>query len=194
MMETKLPDAAYLTEVARTAMRDIQPVPRDPAAVPEKRRQAAGKALDPWAPGIDEVVDLAGAAVFLGAPSADAVKRRQYRARADGTRDWPRPDVEFGRSKGWKLRTIVVHQAEGNRRGHHGSSLAPVPEGAAVYLAVSGPGSPFRGGGQHGAFVACPVPSGPDCGGDGEGAELPAAGRGGGCGAPAGGVAAGPDG
>jgi len=135
MVDGELPDVSVLVETARKAMSET-PAPADPVEAAEVRRQAASKALDRWAPGIDEVVDLDGAAGFLG-KTPDYVKRRQYRARADGTPDWPKPDVAFGRSKGWTLRTIVVHQATGSRRGQHGSSLAPVPGDVAVYLSVA---------------------------------------------------------
>lgn len=136
MVDGDLPDVSVLVEAARQAMSGA-PAPGDPVAADEARRQAASEALDRWAPAIDEVVDLDGAAGFLG-KSPDYVQRRRYRARGDGTRDWPEPDVEFGRaSRGWKLRTIVVHQATGRRRGQHGSSLAPVPGDVAVYLSVA---------------------------------------------------------
>src|SRR5580704_15044573 len=137
MVKTNLPDAATLIEVARQAMREVQPIPRDPAAATEKRRRIAGKALDQYAPAIDEVVDLTGAAAFLGLRGPDSLRRRQWRARADGTPDWPKPDLELGQSKGWKLRTIVIHQAEAPGRGHHGSALAPIAGDAAVYLSVA---------------------------------------------------------
>lgn len=132
-----MPDAATLIGVARQAMREVQPVPRDPAAAAEKRHRAASKALDQYAPAIDELVDLAGAAAFLGLRGPDSLRRRQWRARADGTPDWPEPDVELGQSKGWKLRTIVLHQAEAPGRGHHGSALAPIAGDAVVYLSVA---------------------------------------------------------
>ena len=136
MSETKLPDAATLIGAARQAMRDVQPVPRDPAKASEKRRQAASRVLDEWAPAIDEIASLAGAAAFLGART-DSLRRRQWRARADGTPDWPEPDMELGHAKGWKYRTIVLHQAQAPGRGNQGSAAVPIPGDVVVYLAVA---------------------------------------------------------
>lgn len=135
-METTLPDAAVLIEAARQAMREIPADPLDRARTAELRREAASRALDQWAPAVDEMTDLAGAAEFLGA-RLDTVKRRRWRARADGTPDWPDPDVEAGQARAWKFRTIVLHQAGTPGRGRHGSATAPVPGDAVVYLAVS---------------------------------------------------------
>ena len=139
MTETNLPDAATLIEAAREAMRGVQPVPRDPLKAAEKRRHAASRMLDQWAPGIDRIVGLAEVAGFLGLRGPDALRRRQWRVRADGSRDWPEPDVEFGQSraghvKGWKLRTIVLHQAEAPGRGHH--ALRVETGSAPVYLSA----------------------------------------------------------
>lgn len=135
MSETKLPDAAVLVEAAREAMRSVQGPPGDPKVI-ERRRKAASKALDGWAPAIDEVADLAAAATFLGA-RADSIRRRMWRARADGTPDWPPPDLELGQSKGWRYRTIVLHQAQMPGRGHRGSATALIPGDAVVYLSVA---------------------------------------------------------
>jgi hypothetical protein len=135
-METELPGAATLIEAARQAMREVPDDPLDRERTTARRRRAASSALDQWVPVVDEITDLAGAAVFLGA-RLDTLKRRRWRARADGTPDWPRPDIEVGRTAGWKYRTIVLHQAEAPGRGHHGQATAPIPGDAVVYLAVS---------------------------------------------------------
>lgn len=135
-METTLPDAATLIEAAREAMSTVPADPLDREKTIAKRRQAADTALDRWAPAIDEMTDLAGAAEFLEA-RLDTLKRRRWRARADGSPDWPKPDLEPGHAKLWTFRTIVLHQAGTPGRGHHGSATAPIPGDAVVYLAVS---------------------------------------------------------
>lgn len=132
MTETRpdLPDAGTLIAAARAAMTGIE-VPADPgkaAKATERRHRAAGRALDKWAPAIDEMTDLAGAAAFLRLKGPDSLRRRRFRIRADGTRDWPEPDQQFGRSPAWKLRTIVIHQAEAPGRGHPGATLGRTNE------------------------------------------------------------------
>lgn len=118
----RLPAAAELVEVARTAMREAGGLPSDPGLARQKRREAASMALDRWAPDIDAMTDLAGAAKFLGLKSAVSLRQNKFRTRADGTPAWPDPDDSFGvvgrgRSDVWKLRTIVIHRAESPGRG-----------------------------------------------------------------------------
>lgn len=136
MAEMNLPDAAMLIEAAREAMRTVRDDPLDREQTAARRRRVASKALDQWKPAIDEQTDLPGAAEFLGA-RLDTLKRRRWRARADGTPDWPKPDIEVGRTLGWSYRTIVLHQAEAPGRGHHGSATAPIPGDVTVYLSVA---------------------------------------------------------
>lgn len=136
MIETSLPDAATLIAAARQAMNEIPADPLNREKTTAARRRAASKALDQWAPAIDGQTDFAGAAAFLGA-RPDTLKRRRWRARADGSPDWPKPDIEVGRTPGWTYRTIVLHQAETPGRGRHGAATAPIPGDVPVYLAVS---------------------------------------------------------
>ena len=121
MAEAILPDAAVLIEAARTAMREAQGTRRDPA-------KSANRALDRWAPGIDQLTDIAGAARFLGLKSVHSLRRNLWRTRADGTRAWPEPDQVFaggfgGDTPAWTYRTIVLHRAEAPGRGHPGATL-----------------------------------------------------------------------
>lgn len=109
-------------------MRQVQRLPADPERARQKRREAASKALDQWAPAIDAMTDLAGAARFLGLKSATSLRQNKFRKRADGSPAWPEPDDSFGklgrgRSDVWKLRTIVIHRAESPGRGHPGATL-----------------------------------------------------------------------
>jgi hypothetical protein len=129
-----LPDAKTLIGAARAAMAAIPGLPAGPedggtararakAETAARRHEAASTALDQWAPAIDEMTDLAGAARFLGLKGPDSLRRRKFRIRADGTREWPGPDATFGRSAAWKYRTIVIHQAAAPGRGHPGATL-----------------------------------------------------------------------
>ena len=102
MAETHLPDAAILIQAARGE---------------------GPRALDRWAPAIDQLTDLAGAARFLGLKGPDSIRRRMTRTRADGTRKWPVPDQRFGRSPAWTYRTLVLHYAAAPGRGHPGAAL-----------------------------------------------------------------------
>jgi hypothetical protein len=112
-----LPPAGELIAAARAAMQADGP-------------EAASKALDEYAPGIDQYVNTQGAAEFMGYADAGTVRRMRRRKRADGTAEWPAPDQEFGwqeRHYGpgpkwavWKLRTIVLARAEAPGRGHPG--------------------------------------------------------------------------
>lgn len=133
----ELPPVGELIDAARTAMAAAA-VPRDPARAAEKRRQAASKALDRWAPAIDQLTDQIGAARFTGL-TYDSVRRKRNRVRADGTREWPEPDPRFARDDGevprfpggtgarktalWTYRAIVLHLAEAPGRGHPGATL-----------------------------------------------------------------------
>jgi hypothetical protein len=121
--DPNLPPAKELIDMARAAMAQVTPVPSDPEKAREKRHQAAAKVLDKFKPEIDKLTDLTGAAKFLGLKGPDSLRRNMFRQRADGTPAWPEPDDQFGRSKAWRFRTIVIHQAEAPGRGHPGASL-----------------------------------------------------------------------
>lgn len=113
-----LPDAATLVAVARAAM----------AATGARKREAASRALNRYAPGIDQYTDMAGAAVFLGLKGKNSIRRRTTRTRADGTREWPEPDETFGRTPVWSYRTLVIHKAESPGQGHPGATLGRTNE------------------------------------------------------------------
>jgi hypothetical protein len=121
-----LPEARILIDAARAAMEQVPPSSRDtPDQARLKRRDAAGKALDRWKPGIDELADFAGVAAFLGLKGPDSVKRNRFRVRGDGTRAMPEPAQVFGRTPAWTYRSIVINQAEAPGRGHPGMLRGP---------------------------------------------------------------------
>lgn len=136
MEKTSLPDAATLIAAAREAIASVTDNPLDREETTRRRRRAASAALDKWAPAVDEMTDRDGAAAFLGI-SRDLVKRRMWRARADGTPDWPKPDVEAGNARTWKYRTLAVFEASRPGRGRHGSATAPIPGDAVLHLSVA---------------------------------------------------------
>ncbi|HEV3380744.1 MAG TPA: hypothetical protein VG142_07165 [Trebonia sp.] len=98
----------------------VHSLPSDPDKAREKQIAAANKRLDQWAPTIDQLVDLSGAAAFLGLKGPDSIRRNIFRTRVDGTAYWPEPDAKFGRSKAWKIRSIVLNRAQAPGRGHPG--------------------------------------------------------------------------
>ena len=124
----------------------MREVPDPPAGATEaikqraaaRRRTAASKALDQWAPAIDDLTDQIGAAKFTGL-TYNSVRRKRNRIRADGTREWPEPDPRFRRDEGeesrfpggtgarksalWTYRAIVLHLADAPGRGHPGATL-----------------------------------------------------------------------
>jgi len=73
----------------------------------------ASRALDPWAPAVDELADAAAAARFLGLKVTTV-----YMERWRGT--WPPSDVPLGRSGLWRYRTLVLHRAQMPGRGSAG--------------------------------------------------------------------------
>lgn len=95
-------------------MREAQGTRRDPA-------KAANRTLDQWAPAVDELTDIAGAAAFAGLSPA-SVRKMRLRRRADGTPEWPGRDKRFGRSDVWAYRTIVLHLAAAPGRGNRGDT------------------------------------------------------------------------
>ena len=127
-------------------MREVPDPPAEAAEAAEAARQrvaarrhtAASKALDQWAPAIDQLTDQIGAAAFTGL-TYNSVRRKRNRTRADGTREWPEPDPRFrpddaGESRFpggtgarktalWTYRAIVLHLAEAPGRGHPGAPL-----------------------------------------------------------------------
>jgi len=111
----QLPAAAILIQAARTATAEAATGRRDPA-------RAARRALDQWAPAIDQLADAAAIAAYLGI-SPRSISRIRLRTRADGTSQWPEPDGRFGRSDVWTYRTIILHRAAMPGRGHPGSAL-----------------------------------------------------------------------
>lgn len=115
MTGTNLPDADTLITAARKAMTEA-------GDDPDRRRQAATRALDAWAPAIDQYADVAGAALFTGL-AAESIRRMKRRLREDGTRQWPEPDSRFGGSPVWHYRTIVIARAEAPGHGHPGMRL-----------------------------------------------------------------------
>lgn len=119
MTGTNLPDAQTLIAAARKAMTGIT---GDSPEAGEQRREAASRALDRWAPAIDELTDYAGAARFLGL-AVGSVRRMKGRTLADGTRQWPEPDGRFGASPAWRYRTIVIGRARSPGHGHRGATL-----------------------------------------------------------------------
>jgi hypothetical protein len=127
-----LPPAQALIDIARTAAMKAAPaIPDDPdkaAEARETRLQAAASALNQWAPAVDQMTDIAGAAAFLGRKSDHSIRRKRFRPRADGTMEWPEPDATFGRSPAWKYRTIVAHLAAAPGRGHPGATLGRTNE------------------------------------------------------------------
>jgi hypothetical protein len=128
MSAKDLPDSRTLIEAARAAMNAVQPARGDtPDAIAAKRRQAASRALDAWAPHIDELADFAGVAAFLGLKGPNSLKRNAYRIRSDGSRMMPDPDATFGRTPAFKYRSIVLSQAEAPGRGHPAMLHGPRP-------------------------------------------------------------------
>jgi hypothetical protein len=127
-----LPPAQALIDIARTAAMKAAPaIPDDPdkaAKAREARLKAASKALNQWAPDVDQMTDIAGAAVFLGRKSDHSIRRKRFRTGADGTPEWPPPDRVFGRSPVWTYRTIVAHLAIAPGRGHPGVTLGRTNE------------------------------------------------------------------
>jgi hypothetical protein len=116
---TALPNAEELITAARTAMNKIHR--RDPDEQATARLKAGSKALDRWAPDIDQLTDLKGAAAFLGyTGGAPTITRMRQRTRVDGTPEWPEPDARFGRSDAWRYRTIVLSRASAPGHGHPG--------------------------------------------------------------------------
>jgi len=80
---------------------------------------AASRALDAYAPAVDEVADAPAIAEWLGISSA-SIYRERSRTRADGSAAWPEPDGKFGRSGVWRYRTIVLHRASMPGQGSAG--------------------------------------------------------------------------
>jgi len=127
---TGLPGYEVLVQAARGAMAAVPPVSAawgtlERTLYDGKRRKAASKALDQWAPAIDVLTDSAGAARFLGYKSAESVRRKVFRNRRDGTPEWPEHDEKYGRSRTWAYRTIVIHQAMAPGRGSAGITRGP---------------------------------------------------------------------
>jgi hypothetical protein len=104
-------------------MESVTRLPGDPGKAAEARRRAASKALDAYRPEIDELVSTAEAAMFMGYKNGQTVSRMRIRTRADGSRAWAEPDAQFGQSPAWRIRTIVLHQAQAPGRGHPGAAL-----------------------------------------------------------------------
>jgi hypothetical protein len=71
------------------------------------------------------MTDMSGAAVFLRYKDVGTVQKKKFRARKDGTPEWPEPDLVFGRSPGWRYRTIIVHLAMSPGRGSPGIPRGP---------------------------------------------------------------------
>lgn len=139
MPTVTLPDAQELIRIAREAMAQVPAVPagateRARKLAAERRRKAASRALDRFAPAIDEEIDTTAAAAFVGYADPGTIRTLRRRTRADGTRYWPEPDRKFspssdplGRGGGsavWKYRTIVIAQAEAPGKGR-----TTVPDG-----------------------------------------------------------------
>lgn len=137
MVETSLPEAAVLIEAARQAADETANLPGDPVKAAERRRQAASRALDQWKPAIDELTDFTGAARFLGVRDAGTLRRRQFRVRLDGTKGWADPDAKLGGRKGWRLRTIVLHEALSPTRGPRAMDPHAEAGDAEVYLSTA---------------------------------------------------------
>lgn len=101
-----LPEASHLISVAREAL--------EGGTVGDAHR-----ALDAYAPGVDELIDAAAAAEWLGI-SVSSIYRERSRVRADGSPGWPEPDDKFGRSGAWRYRTLALHRATMPGRGSAG--------------------------------------------------------------------------
>lgn len=120
------PPAAVVIAAARSAadaLRD-RGLPHDPEAAREALELAASRALDAWAPGIDEETDLPGSAEWLGFPGPDSIRGRWRRRRIDGTPKWPEPHQKFGKNV-WTYREIAVHKALEPGRGRPGQRRGP---------------------------------------------------------------------
>jgi hypothetical protein len=125
-----LPEAQVMITAAKAVMSQVKPLTGEsPEATRERRHEAADAVLNQWAPSIDALTDINGAAEFLGLKGADSLRRARWRKRADGTPGWPEPDEEFSAGPSanatrsvptWRLRTIVLHRAEAPGRGHPG--------------------------------------------------------------------------
>jgi hypothetical protein len=73
-------------------------------------RRDGPAALDAYAPAIDTIVDVAGAAQWLGRQKA-GISRDRSRRLADGTPRWPAPDNLSGRIGSRRCQTIIKHLA-----------------------------------------------------------------------------------
>lgn len=93
----ELPAAETVVDAARKALRG-------------GTAEDARRALDAFAPAVDELADVAAAAQWLGMSKA-SVYRERSRVRADGTPGWPAEDAMFGRSPAWTYRTLALHRA-----------------------------------------------------------------------------------
>lgn len=94
---TDLPAASELVAVAREALG-------------AGTMEDASRALDVYAPAIDQLADVTAAAEWLGISRA-SIYRERSRTRADGAPAWPASDATFGRSGAWRYRTLVLHRA-----------------------------------------------------------------------------------
>jgi hypothetical protein len=82
-------------------------------------REKGSSVLDAYAPAIDETVDVAAAAAWLGKKPA-SISRERSRRRPDGTLRLPAFDYPAGRSGSWRKRTLIEHLAAMPGRGSAG--------------------------------------------------------------------------
>jgi hypothetical protein len=99
----QLPPKDELIAAAREAMAGV----KGKAA----RRAAARRALNQYAPAIDQLADVAAATEFMGF-ARGTIARISQRIREDGSREWPEPDLRVGGRPAWKYRSIVICRAE----------------------------------------------------------------------------------
>lgn len=82
-------------------------------------RAQGPKALDQYAPEIDELANMTEAAAFLGI-KPESLSRSRQKVRSDGSRYGPEPDRTFGRSPAWRYRSLVLHKVSAPGLGGSG--------------------------------------------------------------------------